>query len=210
MHQNLVKKLDSILASFSSEADVQALMEAKKTFFELTGEIHQDEESYENKMQRFNDWFLFSYTSETRTTPAIQNYYQEHEDDQEYKLILEGSRSSIFEFIKTSFKKQFVLKDLITREKITLAKDHPSIAVIQGDFFSGRVVKDGENSYLMPSLALYPQEVKSVMTKFSKKVGKLGSPEEELKFLLKCENLKTKSLRYGHVGLDKIYVFDIN
>jgi len=208
MHQNLVQKIESILASLNTEEDLQALQEAKKSYFELTGEIHQDEESYENKMQRFNDWYLFSYTTETKKVPAILDYFAKSTDEELYKEAFETSRVSIFEFTKTSFKKQIVLRDLISREKITLVKEHSSIGVIQGDFFSGRILKHDGNYYLLPSIGLFPQEVKSAITKHAKKIGKLGSKEEELRFLLKCENLKTKSLRYGHVGLDKIYVFD--
>ena len=208
MHQEIVQKIEEVLASFNKEEHVQALLEAKKIYFDLTGEIHQDEESYESKMQRFNDWYLFSYTNEKKSKPAIFEYF-ENNNDTKLKEALEQSRNSIFEFSKTSFRKQFILRDLISKEKVTLAKEHPTIGVIHSDYFSGRVVTFEENSYLIPSLTLYPQEVKNAVSKYAKRIGKLDSREEELRFLLKCENLKTKSLRYGHVGLEKIYVFDI-
>ena len=52
-----------------------------------------------------------------------------------------------------------------------------------------------------------PREVLSELKKQARKVRKLNSDVAEENFLLELEKLKVKSLHYGHLNFEKIFVF---
>jgi hypothetical protein len=78
---------------------------------------------------------------------------------------------------------------------------------MEGDVFTGRVIKYRGESYLLKGVCILPQGVKSILKKQSKRVRKLNSFEEELRFLLQLESLKTKAMHYSHIDPAKIFIF---
>jgi hypothetical protein len=208
MHETLKSHLDNILTEHTKESDVDALLLAKESYFQLTGVLHEDDDDYEGKMNRFNFWYLFDNIPAQKEQPPALDYLENSTIEENVKNSLLNIRHSLFEYVKLSFKKQVVLRDLISNKKISLAKNHPSIGMLEGDLFSGRLaLYEGEN-FVVGGQCLYPPKVKGILKKQAKKTGKIGSTKEEEKFLLICEHLKTKGIRYGHIDLEKIFVFD--
>ncbi len=80
--------------------------------------------------------------------------------------------------------------------------------MVQDDVFVGRIVTYQGENYLLKGMCPLPGNVLGNLKKQSKKVRKLNSAEEEEKFLLELERLKTKSLNYGHIDANKIFVFN--
>ena len=137
----------------------------------------------------------------------IEDYIRTQDLDEELSQALLNVNHSLFEFSKINFRKQVVLKDVLHDEKITLVKNHPLISLMEGDVFTGRVIKYKGDHYLLRGVCILPQGVKSVLKKQSKKVRKTNSFEEELNYLLQLEHLKTKSMHYSHIDPSKIFIF---
>lgn len=199
--------LDKVLGHYTQGQFFTDLKEAKDTYFSLTGKLDEDKDEFESRMNSFNDWYIFQYRQKDGSK-VIEEYIRNNQLDEEISQSLLNVNHSLFEFTKTSFRKQIVLKDILHDEKIVLKKDHPTISLMEGDVFTGRVIKYKGEYYLLKGVCTLPQGVKPILKKQSKKVRKMNSFEEELKFLLHLESLKTKAMHYAHIDPAKIFIFN--
>lgn len=198
--------LETVLSQYTQGQFFNDLKEAKDKYFTLTGKLDEDKEEFESRMNCFNDWYIFQYRH-SDGSKVIEDYIRTSELDEELSQALLNVNHSLFEFSKVNFRKQIVLKDILHDEKVTLVKNHPTISLMESDVFTGRVIKFKGEYYLLRGICILPQGVKSVLKKQSKKVRKANSFEEELKYLLQLEALKTKAMHYSHIDPTKIFIF---
>lgn len=199
--------LDNVLSYYTKGDFFNELKEAKEKYFSLTGKLDEDKDEFESRMNSFNDWYIFQHRQKDGSK-VIEEYIRNNQLDEELSQALLNVNHSLFEFNKTSFRKQIALKDILHDEKIILKKDHPIISLMEGDVFTGRVIKYKSEYYLLKGVCTLPQGVKSILKKQSKKVRKLNSFQAELDFLLKLEALKTKAMHYAHIDPAKIFIFN--
>jgi alpha-amylase/alpha-mannosidase (GH57 family) len=198
--------LDKVLGLYTQGEFFSELKEAKEKYFSITGKLDEDKDEFEPRMNSFNDWYIFQYRQKDGSK-VIEEYIRNNKLDEELSQAFLNVNHSLFEFNKSSFRKQIILKDILHDEKIILKKDHPTISLMEGDVFTGRVIKYHGESYLLKGVCILPQGVKSILKKQSKRVRKLNSFEEELRFLLQLESLKTKAMHYSHIDPAKIFIF---
>ncbi len=198
--------LDKVLSLYTNGQFFADLKSAKEKYFSITGKLDEDKEEFESRMNCFNDWYIFQFRHEDGSK-VIEDYIRSQPLEEELSQSLLNVNHSLYEFSKINFRKQIVLKDILHDETITLVKNHPNISLMEGDVFSGRVIKYKGEYYLLKGVCILPQGVKSILKKQSKKVRKLNSFEDELKFLLHLEALKTKAMHYAHIDPTKIFIF---
>jgi hypothetical protein len=199
--------LDKVLGQYTQGQYFAELKDAKEKYFSITGMLDEDKDEFESRMNCFNDWYIFQYR-QGDGSKVVEEYIRSNELDEELSQALLNVNHSLFEFSKVNFRKQVVLKDILHDEKITLVKNHPTISLMEGDVFTGRVIKFKGDFYLLRGVCILPQGVKSALKKQSKKVRKSNSFEDELNFLLKLEQFKTKSMNYSHIDPAKIFIFN--
>lgn len=198
--------LDKVLGFYTKGEFFSDLKEAKDKYFSLTGKLDEDKDEFESRMNSFNDWYIFQYRQKDGSK-VIEDYIRNNKLDEELSQALLNVNHSLFEFTKTTFRKQIVLKDILHDEKIVLKKDHPTISLMEGDVFTGRIIKYKSEYYLLRGICTLPQGIKAILKKQSKKTRKMNSFEEELKFLLQLEAFKTKAMHYSHIDPAKIFIF---
>ncbi len=198
--------LDKVLSLYTQGSHFDDLKEAKEKYFSITGKLDEDKDEFESRMNCFNDWYIFQYRHKDGSK-VIEDYIRTNQLDVELSQALLNINHSLFEFSKINFRKQVVLHDILHDEKIVLVKNHPTISLMEGDVFTGRVIKYKGDYYLLRGVCILPQGVKSILKKQSKKVRKLNSFEEELNYLLQLECLKTKAMHYSHIDPTKIFIF---
>jgi hypothetical protein len=199
--------LDRILVEYTRGYHLESLIEAKKEYFELTGTLTEEDDEYESRMNAFNDWYLFQYLSKRKTKTVVKDFLEKNQVEDSIAKSLLSVNHSLFEFKKINFFKKLVLEDVLHGQNIILPKDGLTIGIVKGDMFTGRLLTFEGQHYLLKGVCIYPESVKSILRKESKKIRKLKDPGQEQNFLLKLEQLKTKSLRYGHIDMTKIFVF---
>ncbi len=217
MHESLRYLLEKILIKFSEKDFYDQLLAAKEYYFQKTGKVFEEDEDYESRMAAFNDWYVLEYKQDSTDQTCFEQYCAEKEPMPEIVTAIEETNHSLFEYTGTSFKGLHVLKDILHDEKITLAKSHPALSLLKGDMFIGRTVKYRDEFYLYNGLRVMPKDAASILKKEAKKVRKTyknkekNSEEERLEgekqFLFLTESHKTKWQHYGHVNIDKIFIF---
>lgn len=198
--------LDKVLNLYTKGEFFTDLKTAKEKYFSITGKLDEDKEEFESRMNCFNDWYIFQYRHPDGSK-VIEEYIRSTQLEEELSQAMLNVNHSLFEFNKISFRKQIVLNDILHDEKIVLAKNHPNISLMEGDVFTGRVLKYNGEYYLLRGICTLPRGVTSILKKQSKKVRKANSFEEELNFLLQLESLKTKAMHYSHIDPAKIFIF---
>jgi len=181
--------LDKVLTLYSQGDHFSDLKEAKDIYFSLTGKLDEDKEDFESRMNSFNDWYIFQHRQKDGSK-VIEDYIRNNDIEEELSQALLNVNHSLFEFSKSTFRKQILLKDILHDEKIILKKDHPVISLVEGDVFTGRVIKYKGEFYLLRGICNLPQAVKPILKKQSKKIRKLNNFESEMNFLLQLETLK--------------------
>jgi len=210
MHESLRFLLEKVLTTYSKDEYYETLLQAKEDYFIRTGKAFEEDEDYESRMASFNDWYVLQFQSDDSGQSLFEKYVESREVATELIEAIHTTNHSLFEYTGTSFRGQHVLKDLLHDKKETLAKTHSTPSMVKGDIFIGRTAFYREETYLYNGLRIMPKEAKSAMKKECRKVRKLKDPHQETEFLFFTESLKTKWQRYGHVDVNKIFVFPDN
>lgn len=199
--------IEKMLTTYTQGEYFERLKQAKEAYIALTGKLDEDKDEFESRMNCFNEWYLFQWKDESGKK-IVEDYIRREQLDEDLSQAFLNVNHSLLEFSKTNFRKQIVLLDILHDEKVILAKGHRHIGLVEDDLFIGRVIRYKGDNYLLHGVCTLPQSIRSVLKKQSKKVRKMNSFEEELKFLLSLESLKTKSMHYQHIEPSKIFVFN--
>jgi len=205
--QIIEEHLEKAREKYTSGVHYETLIEARKEYFEITGQVNEEDDDYESRMNAFNDWYLLQFVSRRGTRTVIKEYLTQNTIEDNVSKSLLTLNHSIFEFGDMNFSKKLILKDILHDNKIKLPITHPQLGLIKSDLFIGRVITYNEENYLLSGLCTLPKQVKSIIAKECKKIRKLKDPMREVEFLLKLESLKTKWRRYGHIDVTKIFIF---
>jgi hypothetical protein len=208
MNHVLKEHFDKALGMYTTGVHYDTLLEAKKEYFEITGQANDDDDDFEARMNSFNEWYVLQFISRRGTRTVISDYLMNNPVDDILAKSLTTVNYSLFEYIGKSFRGHEVLYDMLHDKKIKLDKNVMLPSIIKDDIFVGRVLTFQDDNHLMHGLCVIPKEVRAILKKECKRVRKLKNPNEELKFLLKIESYKTKWIRYGHVDATKIFKFD--
>jgi hypothetical protein len=198
--------IEKMLTTYTQGEYFERLKQAKETYITLTGKLDEDKDEFESRMNCFNEWYLFQWKDESGKK-IVEDYIRREQLDEDLSQAFLNVNHTLLEFSKTNFRKQIVLLDILHDEKVNLAKGHRHIGLVEDDLFIGRVIRYQSDNYLLHGVCTLPQSIRSILKKQSKKVRKMNSFEEELKYLLGLESLKTKSMHYQHIEPSKIFVF---
>lgn len=205
---NLIDQhIEKILNIYTEGEYYDLLKKAKQIYINLTGKLDEDDQEYESRMNTFNDWFIFNFRRDDARR-VIDDYIQDHNIDGELARSFHNTNYALFHFVKINFRKQIVIKDILHDEKYVLNKEDCSLALLEDDLFVGRIISYQDKNYLLKGVCTLPRETLGSLKKHAKKVRKLNSINEEEKFLLTLEKLKIKSINYGHINSEQIFVFN--
>ena len=101
--------LDQVLSQYTQGEFFSELKEAKEKYFVLTGKLDEDKDEFESRMNSFNDWYIFQYRQKDGSK-VIEEYIRNNQLDEELSQSLLNVNHSLFEFNKTSFRKQIAFK----------------------------------------------------------------------------------------------------
>ena len=207
MHEALRYFIEKVVTFFSTEKYYQELLNAKNLYFEKTGKALEEDPDYESRMSSFNDWYVLQYKKNENDKTLIEKYIEENEVSEDLKKAVSSFEHSVYEFQGKGLMGTFVIKDLLHNKKIKLSKTHGAPSLVKGDLFLGRVASYGDEYYMFNGLCLIPRQAKRNLMKQIRKVNKYDDLQVEHNFLLKTEAMKTKWLRYGHVNVERIFVY---
>jgi len=204
-----IEKLSVYFTSATYEAEV---LKAKSEFFGDVGVDDKESERYEQWMNIFFDWYLFTRPiSGTTLAPAsyaleIDEFQQLHGDEKRVFMNLAKSEHSLLQFVKV--KNDFVFfKDLFRRRKVKVVNNEFSITLEKGDICDARLIPDEDHFFFTKGFCCHPVEANRFILK-EVKARKKAEETEQQAFQIELLRMFFKMQQYSHLKCDQIYSKD--
>ncbi len=205
------------LASWAtSETFQEELALARKTYFDVSGKVHEEDDSFDVRMTAFSEYYLFDHVLETDHAGRrpVERYLDEHAETltTEDRSVLRGlcrTRLGLFEVRKLK-DIDLRVRDLLTGDDLEVHERRRLAGVEKGDLVQTRLVPYKENLIFGRAFIYHPREVRKVLIKAAKvrrKSGVLDEPRDREHFLsllsrtvLALERQRSKNLAPPDVG----------
>lgn len=201
--------LDELVAFATPEARKDELGAARKDFFELTGEIFEDDKQFEPRMAALLEYFIFDRPRDAGLTPAAQLYGQ---------VLKEGSpeRAAAFRAFTETVHGLFEvrklgagwvrLRELFTGLDFQVTERRQLSGLTKGDVLEARLIPFGGSFWFSSAFCWHPRGAVPSILKEVKRRKKQGAalPAE---FLADCARRSLKADRYRNIAIEKIYEF---
>lgn len=209
-------QIDQLLQYVAKDTD--EIVRGKEEYFARTGgEVHEEDRTYESRMQAFFNWFLFDRKQADGATP-VERFLRERGAelpgrDKDVLLGCTQSRLALYEYRGTRgiFSRpksgQVRVRDAVTAEDFDVTERRQMHGLEVGDLFEARLVPVDRAYHFSTSFTYHPRDVNPVIKreiKRRKKAGKVDAREL-------CWDLERMALQHEHfknVSIDAIYNFE--
>lgn len=206
--------LDQLIAFGSAEPRKPDLLAAKAEYFQLTGEVFEDDKVFEARMASFLDYYLFDRPSkETGLTPA-QEMFEEQRRIQPPDVA--ASFRAFTETIHGLFEVRKLTGDGVRLRELFSAKDfqvserRKLAGLEKGDILEARLIPFAGHLLFSTAFVFHPREAAKLILKEVKRRKKAtpGCNPRDLAF--DCSRRALKTERYKQIAVEKIYDFQNN
>ena len=204
--------IEKLSVYFSSPAYEEEVLKAKSGFFGDVGVDDKESERYEQWMNIFFDWYLFTRPiSGTSLPPAqyaleIDEFQQLHGDEKRIFMNLAKTEHSLLQFVKA--KDDFVyFKDLFRKRKVKIVNNEFVLTLEKGDICDARLIPDEDHFFFTKGFCNHPLEVNKFILKEVKSLKKSEAKEQQ-DFQLELIRMFFKMEQYSHLKYDQIYTRD--
>jgi hypothetical protein len=206
--------LDQLIAYASAEPKKPALLEAKAEYFQLTGEVFEDDKVFEQRMASFLDFYLFDRrSSQTGKTPAQEMY-----DEQREKVGPEAAIPfrAFTETIHGLFEVRKLtddgvrLRELFSAKELQVSERRKLVALAKGDILEARLIPFSGHLLFSPAFVFHPREASKLILKQVKKLKKASPDANPRELAWDCSRRALKTERYKQIAVEKIYDFENN
>lgn len=202
--------LDKLVEYASAEERKQDLLAAKAEYFRLTGEVHEDDKSFEMRMASFLDWYLFDRPSPaTGRTPA-QEFYELHRNDSPeaaaaYRGFTE-TRHGLFEVRKIG-KGMLRLRELYSGKDFDVTERRQVAGLEKGDIIEARLIPNSGHLLFSSAFLYHPREGTKAILKEVKRRKKKEPHRDPKEIVWEAARMALKVDRYRQIAVEKIYDF---
>ncbi|UCD84405.1 MAG: hypothetical protein JSU92_14210 [Deltaproteobacteria bacterium] len=194
------------IVEFATGDDLPEVEKAKKDYFKLTGEVNEEDKSFEIRLAGFLDWYIFDRPLDgIRKTPA-QAFYDslDSSSPENEREIYEGFLSTIHSIFQIE---KFIasgvhIRDLFTKKRY-FVEERRSIGFSESDIMEARLVFLNGGYYFTEALYAYPREAWKFIKGEIKKYRREGKSVSGLIPRLSQANLKFE--RYHGIDIKEIF-----
>ena len=205
----LRETLEQLFEFVAQHIPSEQIMMAKKEYQKTTGEIYEDDKSYNSRMALFLEWYLLDqYEPGTRQT-VLENIIEDNSFSwtpdrlESYKDVSQNIQA-LFEIKKVRDNSVTVL-DLFTDEKYQIEEEDSKLAFRKNDIFQGRIVPHNDKYFFTGYFCFHPIKTQPYIKGEAKKFYLLQrSWKKELTKLEKESSKFQKLYLKNAVSIEKI------
>ncbi len=193
------ENINQLIEEITRDHQPDDIYQAKKDYQKISGEIFEDDKSYESRMGSFLEWYTFDRVHpETALTP-LQHYLQGTSITPESRELAEAISKSIHGlFIAKKIKSDHVIVvDIMDNERYQVLENQGSIFFNSDDLFEGRLIPYRDQYYFTDHFCYHPKPTAGFILS---KVKNLKANEKEA---LATEKRLQKSLVSPQKSLKK-------
>ena len=205
----LRETLEQLFEFVAQHIPSEQIMMAKKEYQKTTGEIYEDDKSYNSRMALFLEWYLLDqYEPGTRQT-VLENLIGDNSSSwtpdrlESYKDVSKNIQA-LFEIKKIRDNSVTVL-DLFTDEKYQIEEEDSKLAFRKNNIFQGRIVPHNDKYFFTGYFCFHPNKTQRYIKGEAKKFYLLQrSWKKELTKLEKESSKFQKLYLKNAVSIEKI------
>lgn len=201
--------LEQVVAFASVGEFEEELRVAHAQYFAATGDIREDEPSYETRMEGFTEWYVLDRPVAGQQKTPLDLFLQQRsaglssDELGVYQGFRRGS-TGLYEFLKVR-KQQLLVRDLLSRNKVSVFERRQPAGLARGILLSGRLLTFRDHTVLTRSVLYHPYEVRKLVQKELKRRRPVTVSEvHELLHLLSVARLRCD--RYHRVDPERLYL----
>jgi hypothetical protein len=200
-------QLDRAIKAMTGQAYAAELEAGRKEYFGVTGEVFEDDASFELRMILFIEWFILERPLARGVVP-IRAYLEEHGEgmtphERELTEALLHHQHGLFRIKKTKAPVLSV-RDLWHGKAVRIEAGDRALSFQAGDLIDARLVRFRDKIGLTEGVLCHPPAAESYIKSELKALKKGGAsgPEE---FSLKLAGMLLKLDRYRGIKPENIY-----
>ncbi|HEU4382234.1 MAG TPA: hypothetical protein VFR85_01925 [Anaeromyxobacteraceae bacterium] len=204
---------ERLLAWASAEERKGALMAARAAYFERFGEPHEDDRSYESRMNAMHDFYLYDFRPDG-VDSTLEAFLRAGggglpADDLARFRELSGNVHSLFE-VRRLKPGEVRLRDVLTGQDHDVVERRAMVGVSKGDLLEARLVPVAGRLHFSGALLYHPPQARKAILaevkRLRKEAGRRGRPDAAA-FLARLSRMAFKLERYRNVRVESIYDF---
>ena len=204
------RQLDALIAFASGERFQPELLEARERYFGATGEIFEDDKSFELRMASFLDYYVFDWKlSESGKSPAQLFLEESSEPSADELQTLRGlteTTHSLWEVRKLAAELVRV-RDVFTGKDMDVFERRQPAGLKKGDLIEARLVPCDGRLLFSSAFCFHPEEMRKAILKEVKRLKKHEPEFDRLAFIWALSRMRLKLERYRNISPDQIYAF---
>lgn len=204
--------IEKLSVYFSAPNYQNEVLSAKRVFFGDVGVDDKESDRYEQWMNIFFDWYLFTRPiSGTSLPPAqfaleIDEFQQLHGDEKRLFVNLAKTQHCLLQFLKDKGDHVY-FKDLLGRRKIKVVNSEFVLSLEKNDICDARLIPDEGHFFFTKGFCRHPNEVNKFILKEIKALKK-ATPAVQSEFQLELIRMFFKMEQYSHLRFDQVYTRD--
>jgi len=205
---------ERLLSWATAEPRKDHLLAAKREHFERHGEPHEEDRSYEARVNGMLDHYLYDFRPGGGTGTTLERFLEAEgpsltsEEMSAYRDLARGLHA-LFEVRKIADGK-VRLRDVFAATDHDVTERRNVAGLAKGDLLEARLLPFGGDLFFSGAFLYHPREVRkevlAEVKRLKKAAGKGGTPDVP-SFLSQLARMALKLERYRNVRLESIYDF---
>ena len=211
---NLSELHEQLLGWATADARKEQLLAARRHWFDRHGEPHEEDKSFESRMNGMLDYYLYDFRPPGSTETTIEIFMREMTpelttDDLAQYRVLARSIHGLFE-VKKIKPPDVRLRDVFTDIVHDVTERRQMLGLERGDLLEARLLPWDGRLFFSGAFLYHPQEVRKAVLaevkRLRKAAGKGNLPDVE-GFIATLSRMAMKLERYRNVKVESLYDF---
>jgi len=201
---------DRLLGWAGAEPRQPWLLEARRTWFARVGEPHEEDKSFELRMNGLLEHYLFEFRPDGANT-TLELFLRDGAEGlttDERALVRELGRSRRALFEVRKLRPGLVeLEEIPGEARHDVVERRSLVALAKGDILEARLLRHEGKLHFSRAFVYHPREVRKAILKEAKRRAAAGADVGD-DFLAQLSRMALRLERYRNVRVESIYDFD--
>ena len=205
---------EKLLAWATAEPRKEQLLSARRDYFDRHGEPHEEDKSFETRMNGMLDYYLFDFRPPGSSETTIEIFMRETgpqltTDELAVFRMLAKSIHGLFE-VKKIKPGEVRLRDVFSDVVYDVTERRQMLGLEKGDILEARLLPYEGRLFFSGAFLYHPQEVRKLIlseVKLMKKEAGKGKPLDVPAFIATLSRMAFKLERYRNVKVESLYDF---
>ena len=207
---------EKLLAWATADARKDEVLAARREHFDRYGEPHEEDKSFETRLNGMLDHYLYDFRPPGSTATTIEIFMRENapelttEELAAYRVLAKNIHG-LFEVRKVKAGEEIRLRDVFSGGEYDVTERRHLVGLEKGDLLEARLLPHEGKLFFSGAFLYHPAEVRKTIlgeVKRMKKDGaKAGAEPDARAFIALLSRMAFKLERYRNIKVESLYDF---